>query len=168
MTNESTTQSDLESTDPRTAFIVQWIEEGNVAFEAQCKSRHEKGQEEYGTTTFLGAPTIEMAMEEAADLSNYARYTYIKLYFLKKHTEYLQQEHEKSQQQADSHGFVPLSKINLGGLVVLYTTRSGIWHDFTMCAWRFYDSRGQQVAIITDEAYDRVGFTPRDIVLATS
>jgi hypothetical protein len=40
------------------------------------------GNDKYGKLTFLEMPTLAMAMEEVADLANYARYTYIRLHLL--------------------------------------------------------------------------------------
>lgn len=47
-------------------------------------------------------------------------------------------------------------------------TQPGWWYEPAMCCWHFHDSRGERVATVTDEAYFRAGFTPRDLVLATS
>jgi hypothetical protein len=62
--------------------IADAIREGNARFETACAARHVEGAKEYGPIKFLEAPTIEMALEEIADLANYARYTYIKLHIL--------------------------------------------------------------------------------------
>lgn len=43
-------------------------------------------------------------------------------------------------------------------------TEPGWWHDFAWCCLRFYDRRGQQVAVITDEAWCRAGISPRALV----
>jgi len=50
----------------------------------------------------------------------------------------------------------------------MYGTQPGWYHDFCCCYWRFYNGRGEEVAVISDEAYARGNFTPRDIVLASS
>lgn len=47
-------------------------------------------------------------------------------------------------------------------------TQSGWWHDPCWRYWRFYDRRGQEIATISDEAFARERFSPRDIVLASS
>jgi len=47
-----------------------------------CQSRHEMGAEKYGPVNFVTVDTLQMAMEEIADLANYALYTYIKLRLL--------------------------------------------------------------------------------------
>ncbi len=49
-----------------------------------------------------------------------------------------------------------------------YTTQPGWAHDFVRCYWRFYDERGRKVATISDEAYERAGVNPRDLILVTS
>ena len=51
---------------------------------------------------------------------------------------------------------------------MIHRTQPGYWHDPAMCTWKMYDGRGQLVAVITDEAYARAGFSPRDLTLATS
>lgn len=48
-------------------------------FSDLCQVRHETGAEEYGSVAFMTAPLFSMAAEELADLSNYARYMYVKL-----------------------------------------------------------------------------------------
>jgi hypothetical protein len=87
------------------------MEEANRAFEERCRSRHSTGQREYGVATFLAAPTIDMAMEEAADLSNYMRYTFIKLYILQRVTAHLTKETDEMAARTDSHGFTPMSEV---------------------------------------------------------
>jgi len=49
------------------------------AFEDLCAARHAIGVQEYGQYTFLGNDTLRMAVEEVADLRNYATMTGIKL-----------------------------------------------------------------------------------------
>lgn len=48
-------------------------------FDAICMERHLMGAEKYGEGTYLGVDTLQMALEEIADLANYARYTFIKI-----------------------------------------------------------------------------------------
>lgn len=48
-------------------------------FSDLTEQRHQMGAEQYGPAKFLTVDTIEMAAEELVDLSNYARYLYIKL-----------------------------------------------------------------------------------------
>jgi hypothetical protein len=73
----------------------------------QCQARHAIGQEKYGQWTFLDADTIEMAMEEVADMMNYMRYTYIKLWLLQRFVAKKAAEHP----HADSQGFIPLKEM---------------------------------------------------------
>ena len=66
---------------PEEAFarlIVQVSEE----FDDLCADRHKAGSEKYGPGKFLTVDTIQEALDEIADLANYARYTYIKLRLL--------------------------------------------------------------------------------------
>jgi hypothetical protein len=55
------------------------IQKASELFDKMTVERHELGQEKYGAFKFLGANTVEEAMFELVDLSNYARYTFIKL-----------------------------------------------------------------------------------------
>lgn len=52
------------------------------AFEDLCRERHTLGQAEYGEYTFLTNDTLRMAVEEVADLRNYATMTGIKILLL--------------------------------------------------------------------------------------
>jgi hypothetical protein len=45
-------------------------------------NRHHKGQQEYGTFTFLGNDVIRMMLEELADVANYVEYQAAKLLML--------------------------------------------------------------------------------------
>lgn len=58
------------------------IEEASATFDVMTADRHDAGSEKYGPLKFLEANTVEEAMFELADLANYARYTFIKLYIL--------------------------------------------------------------------------------------
>jgi hypothetical protein len=62
--------------------MVQMIIEANESFDELIQKRHDDGAEKYGPFKFLGANTLEEAMQEVLDLANYARYTYIKLWML--------------------------------------------------------------------------------------
>ena len=53
------------------------------AFDAMVRDRHLMGAEKYGPVKFLEIDSVEMALEEVADLANYARYTFIKLWLLR-------------------------------------------------------------------------------------
>lgn len=48
-------------------------------FDAMVRERHEMGAEKYGPGKFLTVDTMREALFELADLSNYARYTFIKI-----------------------------------------------------------------------------------------
>jgi hypothetical protein len=74
-------QTDLPEpnlTQEQIALIV----EAEQLFDSMCAERHKMGNQKYGLLTFLDMPTLQMAMEEVADLSNYARYTFVKLVLL--------------------------------------------------------------------------------------
>lgn len=75
-------------------------------FDAMCLDRHRKGNQKYGTFTFLDLPTLTMAMEEVADLANYARYTFIKLVLLQ---DMIKQIQDKSVTEAE--GFHTMEEI---------------------------------------------------------
>jgi hypothetical protein len=51
-------------------------------FDERTFERHEMGAQKYGPIAFLDVDSLEMAIEEVLDLSNYVRYTYIKLRML--------------------------------------------------------------------------------------
>lgn len=51
-------------------------------FDEECQHRHEMGREKYGPVKFLEVNAFQEAMDEVADLANYARYAWIKLALL--------------------------------------------------------------------------------------
>lgn len=51
-------------------------------FDQLCVERHNEGQKEYGTFTFLDNDIVKMMVEELADTANYCRYQAIKLLLL--------------------------------------------------------------------------------------
>lgn len=59
------------------------IEAASIAFDEYVQHRHTMGGEKYGPVRFLEIDSIEMALEELADLANYTRYTFIKLWLLR-------------------------------------------------------------------------------------
>lgn len=59
--------------------LADLIQKASDDFDRRTSERHEMGAQKYGPLKFLGANVIEEAMEELLDLSNYARYMYIKL-----------------------------------------------------------------------------------------
>lgn len=54
----------------------------SIEFDEMCQARHAMGAEKYGPVNFMKVDSIEMALEELADLANYTRYTFIKLRLL--------------------------------------------------------------------------------------
>jgi hypothetical protein len=62
--------------------LIEFIHQCSKEFDTLCQKRHEKGQEEYGQFTFLANDVIRMMAEELADVSNYARYHFVKLMFM--------------------------------------------------------------------------------------
>lgn len=66
-------------------------EASNVYFQ-MMEQRHRLGEEKYGPIKFATANTLEEAMEEVADLGNYAMYTFMKLYVLNKQLQKLMPE----------------------------------------------------------------------------
>lgn len=62
--------------------IKDMLDVANAAFDQMLQERHALGAAKYGPLKFLSANTVEEAMFELVDLSNYARYTFIKLWFL--------------------------------------------------------------------------------------
>jgi len=58
------------------------VERASESFDQLTMARHEMGAETYGPVKFMEIDSIEMALEEIADLANYARYTFIKLYLV--------------------------------------------------------------------------------------
>lgn len=79
-------------------------------FRDQCQARLEKGEVQYGSTKFLSVDTLDEAMAEVIDLSNYARFTYIKLYMLRQSLAEITARHPA----ADAHGFVPTKEFMSG------------------------------------------------------
>jgi hypothetical protein len=61
---------------------VELLEGLSDEFDEMCTHRHKKGAEKYGPGKFLVADTMEEALQELADLSNYARYTFIRVRLL--------------------------------------------------------------------------------------
>jgi len=79
----------------------------NDAFDQMCVERHEKGQEKYGKFKFLDVNTLEEALFEVADLANYARYTFVKLWVLNNYLD----EYVKKPALSSLEGFVPMSEV---------------------------------------------------------
>ena|ERR1700756_1128316 len=98
MPSESSMSSDLAEA------ISQTLSEADAEFVQRCAERMEKGAEKYGPLKFMEVDTVEEAMQEAIDLSNYARFIYIKLYLLQKSTARLANKNPI----ADKQGFIPM------------------------------------------------------------
>jgi hypothetical protein len=62
--------------------LIGAVNDANALFDRMAQERHDAGAQKYGPFKFLGANTLEEAMEEVLDLANYARYTFIKLYLM--------------------------------------------------------------------------------------
>ena len=76
---------------------AQVIAEAEALFDQMCLQRHEMGRSKYGNLTFLHMPTLEMALEELADLANYARYTFVKVALVRQQIKNLQEQAVLSQ-----------------------------------------------------------------------
>jgi len=83
------------------------IQQASDELDTTCVERHLRGQEKYGEVPFLENDTVEMAMEEVADLMNYMRYTWIKLWLLRRSIHKVVEKHPA----ADSQGFIPLKEM---------------------------------------------------------
>lgn len=78
MLDEDAPDTTPDASDVFAALLVQFSED----FDNACTMRHAMGAEKYGPGKFLTVDTIEEALQEIVDLSNYARYTYIKFRML--------------------------------------------------------------------------------------
>lgn len=58
------------------------VAEADIAFLEMTQDRYLMGAEKYGPVRYLEIDSIQMALEEVADLANYARFTWIKLWLL--------------------------------------------------------------------------------------
>jgi hypothetical protein len=57
-------------------------QEASDEFEELCNHRHALGEQKYGAGKFLTVDTLEEALFELADLSNYAKYTFVRIRLL--------------------------------------------------------------------------------------
>jgi len=62
--------------------MVEALNGYNQEFDQRCLERHEMGEKKYGAGTWMNVDNFEMAIEEVIDLSNYVRFTFIKLRML--------------------------------------------------------------------------------------
>jgi hypothetical protein len=81
------------------------LAQADAEFVAKSAERMEAGAEKYGALKFLTVDTLDEAMDEVLDLSNYARMTYIKLYLLKAQLGKVTKE-----AGTDDKGFVPMKE----------------------------------------------------------
>jgi hypothetical protein len=81
------------------ADLVQKLSE---EFDTQTIERHKLGAEKYGPFAFFNKDMFEEAMAEVLDLSNYARYAYIKLRLIQLQ---LAEAVQAPAQEEPQHGF---------------------------------------------------------------
>jgi hypothetical protein len=95
------------------------LEAASLEFDKMCRERWEMGAQQYGATSFLNpdVDTLQMALEEITDLSNYARMTFMKLRMIQSVLANEANNEERST-QAQRDGFIPagdvLSLFDLG------------------------------------------------------
>jgi hypothetical protein len=84
------------------------LEAASLEFDKMCRERWEMGAREYGETSFLNpeVDTLQMAIEEIVDLSNYARMTFMKLRMIQSVITNEANNEERST-QAQRDGFIP-------------------------------------------------------------
>lgn len=78
MSSEPTMQSALAEE------LARVLQEADEAFVKRCADRMEMGAEKYGPWKFMEVDTVEEAMQECLDLSNYSRMMFIKLFLLQR------------------------------------------------------------------------------------
>lgn len=62
--------------------LIEAVQRYSDEFDDLIQERHVIGSEKYGPGKFLTVDTMQEALYELADLSNYARYTFIKIRLL--------------------------------------------------------------------------------------
>lgn len=62
--------------------LAEKLEQYSAEFDTMVLERHQMGSEKYGPGKFLTVDTMQEALYELADLSNYARYTFIRVRLL--------------------------------------------------------------------------------------
>lgn len=72
----------LHVSNETTEALADMVKQASEAYDQMCQDRHDMGAEKYGPVKFMEIDSIEMALEEIADLGNYARYTWIKLHMI--------------------------------------------------------------------------------------
>jgi len=71
-----------ETSEDATVALQKYFEEGSKAFFGMMQQRHMDGEAKYGRVKFMEVNTLEEALEELADLGNYAMYTFMKVWVL--------------------------------------------------------------------------------------
>jgi hypothetical protein len=74
----------MASADVGDSFI-DFLNQKFVEVDEAAWQRHMAGAEQYGPLKFLGADTLEEALQELYDLINYARYTAVKVKLLQQY-----------------------------------------------------------------------------------
>lgn len=72
----------MEDSSGTSSEVAVKLEELNKEFFEFCEERQTEGAETYGPIAFLRNDMLQYMLEELADLSNYARFMYIKLRLL--------------------------------------------------------------------------------------
>lgn len=106
MSNEQSTPND-SPTGPDAWELQGLIQQASNDLDEACLHRHQVGQEKYGELTFFDKDTLAMAMEEIADMMNYMRYTWIKLWLMQRAITKKVQEHPA----ASKDGWIPLKEM---------------------------------------------------------
>jgi hypothetical protein len=75
MSADSATSNDPREFDEFVAHLNELFQQ----VDDEAIARHKEGAEVYGALKFLGADTLQEALEEVLDLINYARYTAVKI-----------------------------------------------------------------------------------------
>jgi hypothetical protein len=101
---------------PEITILVDLVKQLSDEFDVRCQERHNMGATQYGAFAFLGKDMMEEAMFEVLDLSNYARYSYIKMRMMQLQIAEHQKEFDEwrnqkvasmMNQERPQHGFTP-------------------------------------------------------------
>lgn len=106
MPSEQSMPSD-SPTGPDDWQLAGLIQQASNDLDDACLARHQVGQAKYGEFTFFDKDTIAMAMEEIADMMNYMRYTWIKLWLMQRAIARQAHKHPA----ADEQGWIPLKEM---------------------------------------------------------
>ena len=116
--NVNTDQPDDEPTqeEVETHELALYLNDKAEAFDQLCRERHEAGEKEYGSLSFLGNDVTRMMLEELADTANYCRMQAIKLMMLQDHleTELSKQEGLVQDEQLGFNSFRGVKDIGWG------------------------------------------------------